>query len=394
MATAGPAFPSAATTASETPWLDNDWTTPGNVTADDGSTANVTAATYDAPDQTFVLKATGFDFSAIPDGSTINGVTCRVNAWYAAGTGSLDLCQLLDVSAAKVGTNQCLVPVALTTTNTTVITKGSASDLWGNALTAAWVKDPDFGVALGILATAANADVFIDYVTLEIDYTAPPPTGTLATTLAGATLSASGSETISGTLASTLAGATLAASGSVEGGPTGTLATTLTGATLAATGSETITGTLTASLTGATMTAAGGEAIGGTFSTLLTGATLTASGTASGPAVTGTLTTTLANATSSASGEVTIMEETLPTFSPPTIQQSMAGDALFSRYGVPVGQSVVRKGGVFVLDPYPWLGDLNGLVDGTDYFLGGHIYSVTTEIGNELVAAGFTVDGL
>lgn len=84
----------------------------------------------------------------------------------------------------------------------------------------------------------------------------------------------------------------------------------------------------------------------------------------------------------------------MPTFEPPTIQQSMPGDVLFSRYGTRVGQSVVRKGGVFVLDPYPWLGDLNGLVDGTDYFLGGHIYSVTTEIGNELVAAGFTVDGL
>jgi len=323
MATAGPAFPTAAVTAAESPWLDNDWTTPGNVVSDDGTTASCTAASYDSPDQTFVLKATGFDFSAIPDGSTINGVTCRVNAWFASGqgSGSLDLCQLLDVAAAKVGTNQCSTPVALTTTTSTVITKGSASDQWGNSLTAAWVKDPDFGVALGVLATAANADVFIDYVTLEIDYTAAAPTGTLATTLAGATLAAAGAETISGTatstldgvtlaasgtetiagtLASTLAGATFAASGTVEesSGSTGTLATTLAGATLTSSGTETISGTAASTFTGATLTASGTEALSGTLTTTLGGVTLTASG---AETVTGTLASTLDGATLTAS---------------------------------------------------------------------------------------------
>ena len=187
MTSTGQIFPTAAVTAAESPWLDNDWTTPANVTADDGNTANVTAASYDSPDQTFVLKTYAFDFSAIPDGSTIVGVTCRVNAWYRSGqgSGSLDLLQLLDVSRAKVGTNQCATPVPLTTTNTTIITKGSASDLWGNVLTAAWVKDPDFGVAIGILATAANADVDVDYVTLEIEYTAPPGPQSVTSTAPG-----------------------------------------------------------------------------------------------------------------------------------------------------------------------------------------------------------------
>ncbi|HKN44293.1 MAG TPA: hypothetical protein VJW23_10235 [Propionibacteriaceae bacterium] len=81
----------------------------------------------------------------------------------------------------------------------------------------------------------------------------------------------------------------------------------------------------------------------------------------------------------------------MPTFEPPTVMQSVPGDRLFSRYGVPVGQSVVKKNGVFVLDPFPWLGDLTGLVAGTDYFLGGHIYEVTTEVASALTAAGFTV---
>ncbi len=179
MANTGQKFPTVGTGVSEAPWSDDAWVSPGNVVADDGTTASVTAATFDSGDQTTVLKATGFDFSSIPDGSTINGVIVRVNAWYRSGqgAGSLDLCQLLDASGAKVGTNQCATPVALTTTNTTIITKGSTSDLWGNALTAAWVKDPDFGVALGCLSTAANSDVDIDYVTIEIEYT-PPLTAT------------------------------------------------------------------------------------------------------------------------------------------------------------------------------------------------------------------------
>jgi hypothetical protein len=81
----------------------------------------------------------------------------------------------------------------------------------------------------------------------------------------------------------------------------------------------------------------------------------------------------------------------VPTFEPPTLKQRQPGDRLFSRYGVQVGQSVVKKNGTFVTDPYPWLGDLQGLTDGIDYFLGGHVYTVTDAIGTELEAAGFTL---
>ena len=181
-ATTGQVYPTLGTTAAESPWLDNDWVTPTNIYSDDTATANVTSAQYDSPDQTYVLKATGFNFSAIPDGSTINGITARINAFYRSGqgSGSMDLCQLLDISRAKVGTNNCSTPTALTTTTSTIITKGGATDKWGNTLTTAWIKDPDFGIAMGVLATAANADVDIDYVSLEIDYT-PPPTTTLGT---------------------------------------------------------------------------------------------------------------------------------------------------------------------------------------------------------------------
>lgn len=172
-ATTGQVYPTLGATVSETPWSDDTWNTPTNIYSDNAATANVIASTFDNGDQTWVLKATGFDFSSIPDDATINGVTVRVNAWYRSGqgSGSLDLCQLLNVAKVKSGTNNCSTPTALTTTNSTVITKGSSSDLWGLALTPAWLKTAGFGVALGVLSTAANTDADIDYVTIEVTYT-------------------------------------------------------------------------------------------------------------------------------------------------------------------------------------------------------------------------------
>lgn len=207
MATTGQIAPASAQAVAESPWSDNNWTNPADVCADDGSTAYITSPTFDTNDQSYVLKAQGFDFSEIPDGSAILGIIARVNAWYrtGVGSGSLDLCQLLDVSGAKVGTNQCATPVPLTTNDTTIITKGASDDLWGNALTAAWVKDPDFGIALGVLATGQNADVDIDYVTLEVYYT-PPAVEWLTGSINGSS-GASGSLRRTRRMSATIAGA-------------------------------------------------------------------------------------------------------------------------------------------------------------------------------------------
>jgi hypothetical protein len=80
----------------------------------------------------------------------------------------------------------------------------------------------------------------------------------------------------------------------------------------------------------------------------------------------------------------------MPSFSPPTVQQSMPGDRFWSRYSVPVGQSVVKIDGTYALHPVPWIGDLVGLTEGTDYFLGGRTYVITDEIAAALDADGFT----
>lgn len=80
----------------------------------------------------------------------------------------------------------------------------------------------------------------------------------------------------------------------------------------------------------------------------------------------------------------------MPSFTPPTRLEA-SSDPFFGRYSIPVGQSVVKVDGVFTTTPYPWLGDLDGLVDGVDYFLGGRTYTVSAEVATELTAAGYTV---
>lgn len=171
-ATTGVKAPTVAETVGEAPWNDANctWVNPNNIFG--VGEAEVTHSSFDTPDQTYVLKAYTFDFSAIPGGSTIQGVRVIINARYAVAAVSLDLMQLLDISRAKVGTNKYATPQALTTSAANY-TIGGAADTWGNSLTAAWVKDPDFGVAIGAVANGANSDVFVDSVTMEVWYTPP-----------------------------------------------------------------------------------------------------------------------------------------------------------------------------------------------------------------------------
>src|SRR4030065_120274 len=139
----GPFLPTAAETVAEAPWNDANctWLNPAKIYG--AGESEVPRSSCASPDQTYVLKAYGFDFSAIPDGATINAVQVVINARYAVAAVSLDLCQLLDISRAKVGTNKYATPQGLTT-SAADYTIGGAADKGGNALDAARGKGPDF----------------------------------------------------------------------------------------------------------------------------------------------------------------------------------------------------------------------------------------------------------
>src|SRR4030066_2246151 len=113
MPSVGPQSPTVASTTAEAPWSDDAWVNPNNIFG--AGEASVTAATFDAGDQTQGLKAQGFNFSAIPAGSSILGIVCVVNGRYATAPGLIDLVQLLNTGSARVGDNQAIPGRLLTT---------------------------------------------------------------------------------------------------------------------------------------------------------------------------------------------------------------------------------------------------------------------------------------
>jgi len=161
---------SPATGTSEDPWLDDAWEGAANSScADDEAPNDVSSNTFDSGDQSYVLYHSGFGFAV---SGTIDGITVTLNTWGSAATFEIDLCQLLDDTGTRGGTNLCSTPHvidSILTTNTEVL--GGTAETWGNSLTDTWINDADFGVAIGILSQNNNANVFIDAVTVTVEYT-------------------------------------------------------------------------------------------------------------------------------------------------------------------------------------------------------------------------------
>jgi hypothetical protein len=172
MSDTGFKVPASAPTQGVSPENANDWVNPTNIKVRDTNYAYIIAATYDQNDISYRIKAQGFDFSAIPDGSTINGIIVRIHRYCAAGGAKDYRVQLLDAAGALVGDNKA------DTVNAwpgTVTDKGygGSTDQWNASPTAAMVKDADFGVAVSVLATVDNTDIYADVIEVDIYYTAP-----------------------------------------------------------------------------------------------------------------------------------------------------------------------------------------------------------------------------
>lgn len=142
------------------------WSTPTNLTSDNGSDATCNAA---ASSQ--YLVARNFNFDIITDIAKIFGVLARVEASeHSTGTEPL-LAQLQNDAGTLFGSSKSTSNEgSISGTTKAVYTYGSISDLWGltqETLTAAIVKNANFGVRFWF--TTAH-DIRIDYVTLAIEY--------------------------------------------------------------------------------------------------------------------------------------------------------------------------------------------------------------------------------
>lgn len=175
------------------------WTNPGNITANDNSTASCASNSVGSA----YLRASNFNFG-IPTNSLIQGFTVKVEmAESSTGTETVRV-QIVGPAGTAIGTAKTFVASG---TTLTLYTTGSSTDLWGTTgLTAADVNDTDFGVYVWYTTTHSTT---VDYISIDVNYE-PPRTGTLAATESGSdtaaingTVSASG---VTGSLAATEVG--------------------------------------------------------------------------------------------------------------------------------------------------------------------------------------------
>lgn len=204
MASQGPLYPGTVTTEIG-PSGDNDWLTPTNVGADDGSEAQITAATYDAADHSYRLKAQNFGFSV---SGTIDGIIVEIERRAFAGAAEDQEVRLYNAAGTLVGDDKQTATAWPTTIG--LATYGSSTDTWNAGLTAADINDPDFGVALIVLATAANTDIGVDFIRVTVHYTdnsvtVTPGVASLTTATFAPTVSVSDNQTVTpGVVALTL----------------------------------------------------------------------------------------------------------------------------------------------------------------------------------------------
>ena len=160
-------YPATKTTESVLPEDDNDWVSVANIGANDGVYSYITAATYDANDISYRMKAQNFGFS-IPADAVIDGITVQIERRTAAGSAVDYRVQLLDDTGALVGNNKADTVNVWPGTDT-MKSYGGTTDNWGwTTMTPAKLNNANFGIVLSAKATAANTDIYVDYIRIAV----------------------------------------------------------------------------------------------------------------------------------------------------------------------------------------------------------------------------------
>ncbi len=154
------------------------WTSPGNVTAEDGTMATVVSGAANGTTHSHYLKATGFNFS-LPNNATITGVTVDVDRQDGGFPQTPHDAHVYLVKGGVIQTSTTdqanlglFWPAALT-----YATYGSTTDLWGNTLAPSDVNNSGFGVAINITGSSGGGGSKyggnIDAIRIAVSYTTP-----------------------------------------------------------------------------------------------------------------------------------------------------------------------------------------------------------------------------
>lgn len=143
------------------------WTSPENVTADDGSYATNSPSAVTGVEN---LQATDFGFE-IPAGATIDGIELATEMKDSAN-GNFNVARLVKDGATPVGDDKA--PDVEVPATDTVYTLGDASDLWAESWTADEINASTFGSTFDFTA-GSFFGLSVDYVTITVYYTEAPP---------------------------------------------------------------------------------------------------------------------------------------------------------------------------------------------------------------------------
>lgn len=170
--TTAESYPTVATDISGT----GRWTNPNNIKIQD--TLVAVHAAIGQGQETAYIRGTGFDFSAIPAGSTILGVTVRLRAMSNAATAVKDYDVRLVSNAFQNGVGQTNKAVGQWLANgvLTDYTYGGTSDTWGEpTLTTDIILDPSFGFQARWKKPTGGAlqTVSVDAFAIAITYVPP-----------------------------------------------------------------------------------------------------------------------------------------------------------------------------------------------------------------------------
>lgn len=198
------------------------WTNTSNAlsSSDAGASATASNATWTVGGTSQKLRITGFDFSAIPDTATIDGVYAVVRI-KSANTPAEDFAFRINYARLVIsGTATGNTKTASAHTQAfTDVTFGGVADKWGLTPTGAEIKAATSGIEIGVINNDGkvewtSATVSIDYIQLRVTYTEAAATTTTTTTAATTTTTVATTTTTAATTTTTAATTTTTAQGS------------------------------------------------------------------------------------------------------------------------------------------------------------------------------------
>lgn len=143
------------------------WSNLTNITADDGSMVSATMAASALSNN---LDITGFNFSSVPAGSQIVGISVTVNRNAGTASTVLDNTIQLLKSGTAVGDNKATTTTWPTTSGGANATYGSATDAWGVTWTGADLSNIGLRIQAKRNTTTGNVAANIDYVSITVYY--------------------------------------------------------------------------------------------------------------------------------------------------------------------------------------------------------------------------------